>query len=527
MACRALVVRIAFRCAGALFTGAVLLTYCGAAAAAGGRAALTPRQQALHVLDRLAFGPRPGDVDRVVAMGVDRYIDQQLHPESIPESPAVAKQLAAMPTLQLGPETILARDVWPGRGADVAALIARKRQIDHDVNAQRYLRAVESPRQLQEVMVDFWFNHFNVFCCDKGVIVRPLLGSYELQAIRPHVLGRFRNLLGATAHHPAMLTYLDNSFNIVHRNEGGDARPRGLNENYARELMELHTLGADGGYAQADVMALARILSGWRLPPPNDIGRGTHGFYFDAAAHAPGDKRFLGRVIAAGGEREGEQALDMLAASPATARHIAFQLAQYFVADDPDPRLVDLLARRFAETGGDIRAVLTTLFHSAAFWQPANVGNKFKTPYQYVISAIRATGQPIADGAFVGEQVAAMGEPLYGKATPDGYKNTAAAWLSPDALIQRIVFADRLAAGQLPLQRPFAGVMPAKPTGGAPALAAMPVSAKGPPGEPVDEAALRATLDGLFSAHTLGTVAREQGALRSAMLLASPEFMMR
>ena len=451
----------------------------------------------------------------MLAMGIDHYIDMQLHPESVPEDPTLAQQLAALGTLKLDPEDILAHDIRPEAGAnggsDKDTLKARREAIDREAIDQRYLRAIESTRQLQEVMVDFWFNHFNVFCCSKGLFVRPLVGSFELEAIRPHVLGRFRDLLGATAHHPAMLVYLDNERNIVRRGEG-DAQ-RGLNENYAREVMELHTLGADGGYTQGDVMSLARILSGWRLPPPNHVEQGKHGFYFDATVHAPGTKTFLGQVIAEGGEAEGERALDMLARSPATARHIAYQLAQYFVADEPDPALVELLARRFTETDGDIRAVLAALFKSPEFWQPAAIGDKFKTPYEYVVSAIRATGQPVSDGVLVGDQVTAEGERLYGKMTPDGYKNAATAWLSPDAMTERIIFANKLASGRLPLARPFDA------------------SGHDPQhdyhGEPVDEATVKASLDGIFSQHTLDTVARAKGPLRAALLLASPEFMMR
>lgn len=478
-------------------------------------APLTPRQQALHVLDRLAFGPRPGDVDRVLAVGVDRYIDQQLHPETIPEAPEVAEQLAAMTTLDLDPAQILASDV--GLKPDVdgvvntdakLALHNRRDQIEQEAIEQRVLRATASTRQLQEVMVDFWFNHFNVFCCEYPAQLQVLVGSYEQRAIRPYVLGKFRDLLGATAHHPAMLVYLDNTRNAVHAdrdNAGGDAA--GLNENYARELMELHTLGVDGGYTQDDVMALARILSGWRLPPAKDLDDDGHGFYFDAASHAPGDKRFLGRTISAGGESEGEEALDMLARSPATAHHIAFELAQYFVSDDPDPALVAMLAKRFLDSDGDIGAVLNALFHSDPFWQAANDGNKFKTPYQFVVSALRATGQPVFDDAGVAQIIAKMGERIYGMATPDGYKNTADAWLSPDAVTDRAEFAIRLASGAYPFLRP-----PSQQQGR---------------GQPADAGRLQKTLDGLFTPHTLAVAGAASGPMQSALLLSAPEFMMR
>ncbi len=473
-----------------------------------------------HVLNRLAFGPRPGDVDHVISMGTDHYIQEQLHPEAIEEDPVVTNALDAMPTLDFDGGEILARDFRPRplpkndhEAAEIAALRDRRLQIDREAVAQRFVRAVASRRQLQEVLVDFWFNHFNVFCCDKSL--RPLVGSFEQQAIRPHVLGRFRDLLGATAHHPAMLIYLDNVRNVAPGRRGPG--PHGLNENYARELMELHTLGADGGYTQGDVMALARVLSGWGMPPAVGTTQSVHGFYFDASAHESGDKRFLGEVIPAGGQEEGEKALDMLARSPATAHHIAFELAQYFVTDDPDPTLVATLAQRFQTTDGDLREVLSALFQSSRFWDPTVSGAKFKTPFQFVVSAIRACGIDRPDGWRIGQIVAGMGERLYANPTPDGYKNTADAWRSPDALHRRITFAHALAAGSV-------RIASAQDADGVVEDAAM---SRPRPGQPIAEAALRATLEGLFEPRTLAIADGQKEPLSSAVLLASPEFMVR
>src|SRR5262249_50612288 len=230
------------------------------------------------------------------------------------------------------------------------------------------------------------FNHFNIFG-NKG-FVRLWVGAYEAGAIRPHALGKFRDLLLATARHPAMLFYLDNSSNSAPGSQGPSGRELRLNENYARELMELHTLGVDGGYSQDDVVALARILTGWGLARPNQKPPDGTGFLFDAARHDNEPKRLLGHEITASGEAEGVEAIDLLARHPATAHHIAFKLVQYFVADQPPSALVDRVAARFRETDGDIRAVLQTLFASPEFRN--GIGTKYKTPYRFVLSAVRA-----------------------------------------------------------------------------------------------------------------------------------------
>jgi len=457
----------------------------------------------LHVLDRLAFGPTAADVEHVKAIGIDRYIAEQLDPDSIPEMPELAARLGGLETLKLDPVQLFA-EYGPLRAAgdmkpspdDQKARRQHARLILEQAQAARIWRALYSPRQLQEVMVDFWYNHFNVFA--NKALDRLWIGAYEADAIRPHALGRFRDLLGATAHHPAMLFYLDNAQNAAPGSKGLNGREAGINENYARELMELHTLGADGGYTQDDVVALARILTGWGLARPAALPPSGSGFVFYPARHDNGDKHFLGQDIAAGGEAEGEAALDLLAKSPATARHIALELAQYFVADQPPAALVDRLAARFQESDGDIKAVLKSLFASREFRD--STGAKYKSPYRFVLSAARAAGVTVDNPKPLLAAMARLGQPLYGCATPDGYRDTEAAWLSPDASLLRVNFAKTLAAGNVPV-------------------------AEG--AKPVDAAPLLATLGAGLSGKTRAAVKAAQPELQAALMLGSPDFMRR
>jgi uncharacterized protein (DUF1800 family) len=479
---------------------------CAALLAAPVHAALTPEQQAAHVLNRLAFGPKPGDIERVAQMGVKRYIEDQLDPQSIDYPPALAQRLLALEAPHRSAGAAMAEFVELRREArsDEPGARERRRQrqetIEREIAQARLLRAVDSPRQLEEVLVEFWFNHFNVFS-GKGN-VKPLVASYERDAIRPHVLGSFRALLGATAKHPAMLSYLDNAASSAPRPAGANGRQRGLNENYARELMELHTLGADGGYTQKDVTELARMLTGWTFDQKALIGA-NETFRFDRRRHDQGSKQWLGRTIAPSGRLEGEYALDVLAVHPSTARRLSFKLAQYFVQDAPPPALVERMARVWLDSGGELRAVLRTLFASEEFMAPAALGAKFKTPLRFVISAARASGTPVTN---VGPLLGAMrqlGMPLYGCQTPDGYKNTEEAWLNPDALSRRIAFATSLAAGRLPVGP----------------------GAMQPKAEPLDATRLQAALGPLVSARTRELAAAQPDALRPALLLGSPDFM--
>ena len=328
-----------------------------------------------------------------------------------------------------------------------------------DLREAKLYRALYSNRQLEEVLTDFWFNHFNVFE-GKGQD-RALLASYERDAIRPHVLGKFKDLLLATARHPAMLYYLDNwesmspdVFQIgpFASGQSGPAQflarqAHGLNENYGRELLELHTLGVNGGYTQQDVIAVARCFTGWTIRAPNQKPE----FVFAAFMHDTGAKVVLGHTIGAGGgEQDGLAVIDILAHHPSTARFISTQLARRFVADDPPPALIERMARTFTKTDGDLRAVLETMFASREFSSEGAWQAKIKSPLEIVVSAARALNADTADSFALVQKVADMGEPLYAKEAPSGYKDTAEAWLSTANVMARIGFVDALVHGQIP-----------------------------------------------------------------------------
>ncbi|WP_293779312.1 DUF1800 domain-containing protein [uncultured Oxalicibacterium sp.] len=469
--------------------------------------------QTVHVLNRLAYGPRPGDIEQVNRMGVMRYIDQQLQPERIPLPQELEQRLQALdvaqaPAGQTVADYVNARKTARENANDENA--KAQERINRQTAEARLIRAIDSPRQLQEVMVDFWFNHFNVFAGKD--LVRPLIASYERDAIRPYALGHFRDLLGATAKHPAMLFYLDNWLSVVDQPEETDKpnkKRTGLNENYARELMELHTLGVDNGYTQQDVTALARILTGWTFNR-QALMQNNQMFVFDARRHDQGVKQWLGMSISPQGQVEGEQALDHLASSPATARHLSQELAQYFVSDTPPPALVKRMAQRYLQTDGDIREVLRTLFHSKEFMDAANIGNKYKTPYQYVISSLRATGISVTNVQPILNNLNQLGMPLYGCQTPDGYKNTQEAWLNPDALTRRITYAGDLGSGRL-IQR----LQQTEQT---------PDAAKSKPQAP-DADALLQTLGNSIGEKTRAVIDMQAPPLRAALILGSPDFM--
>ncbi len=471
--------------------------------------AATDATQALHLLNRLGYGPRPGDVERVVQMGAQRYIEEQLHPERLALPSTLDQRLQAHDTTRLSQRELIqrfreAKRAGKGDGEDGNAM---RRELVQSVSQQaveaRLLRALYSPRQLEEVMVDFWFNHFNVFS-GKG-LDRVLVGVYEREAIRPFVLGRFRDLLGATAHHPAMLFYLDNWLSTAPGTPAHGGGQGGLNENYARELMELHTLGVDAGYTQQDVTALARMLTGWTFDPR--IRSGSSIFRFDPRRHDGGSKRWLGQAVEARGQAEGEWALDVLARHPSTARHLGLKLARFFVSDQPPQALVDRLARRFSETDGDIRAVLAALFSSAEFLAPSVRGVKFKTPYEFALSALRAADVPVAEAHQIQKQLQQLGMPLYGCPTPDGYAHVESAWLNPDAMTRRVNLATVVGSGRWP--------PPAEGSGGR------------ADGRPLDAQALLATLGPAISPGTRQAALESAPALRAALLLGSPDFMRR
>ena len=458
-------------------------------------AALGEPDKALHALNRLAFGPAPGDIQRVQAEGVDNWINRQLHPESIFQSAGLQQALQDLQTFRLSPAEMFRTYGAPSvQGLEANAKKEAKRDtrvlVQDEAQQQRLWQAIYSPRQLQEVLLAFWANHFSVFIGKS--LTRLWVSDLENTAIRPRVLGRFRDLLGAVAQHPAMLFYLDNWRN----------RRDAINENYGRELMELHTLGATGGYSQQDVVALARALTGWTIDQRGMRQGSPHAFVFDARMHDRQAITLLGQPLPGSGQQRGEAALDMLARHPATAKRIAFKLAQWFVADQPPADVTDALAAAFTRSDGDLRVVMQTLVRHPRFWSAASQRTKFKTPYGFVVSAIRATGGPANNPAALIAALKQLGQPLQGCLTPDGYKATADAWMASDALLTRIDFATRLGAGRLPLAGP----------GQANAA-------------PVNAQQLIRTLGNTFSPATLQTVQGLPAAQRAGALLGSPDFM--
>ena len=566
------------------------------------------RLAAAHALDRLAFGARPGDRERVERMGVDRWIDLQLHPERIDER-ALEERLARFRALELGGQELLARyptrpllqDVsrgerpMPGdpslraiyedqlageQGAEagatgpavtleeladlpaaerlrrllalppsvrlellreargparrrlldglepeerdlLAALESPRRALAEQAAQARLLRDVNAERQLLEVMTDFWLNHFNVYA-EKGPD-RWLLVELERDVLRAHALGRFRDLLGATARSPAMLFYLDNWLSAGPSSLRARRHPgAGLNENYARELLELHTLGAEAGYTQRDVVEVARCFTGWTIERPFKEGR----FVFDPRMHDPGDKLLLGHRIAPGGEQEGEEVLDLLARDPRTARRIALKLAERFVSDDPPDALVERLARRFTASDGDVRAVLVELFHAPEFWDPSSRRAKLKTPLELVVSAARASGAEVEDAGALAAALGRMGMPLYGMATPNGWAWTAAAWGGPGALLERFAFARALATNRLPGVR----VAPGQLAGGEPAAAPEAAQARLEEGllaGEVSRSTHAAVAEALADPRRRPRPGGDPLELAVALLLSSPEFQRR
>jgi uncharacterized protein (DUF1800 family) len=537
-------------------------------------AKLSEDQRVLHVLNRLGFGARPGDVERVKAMGLDNYIAQQLFPEKIDDSaseaklqnlgalrmtnaelyekypqpgqllkqlqkrgdlPAelaaardnrvkgganavpnanAAKTVEAMTGETQGPEAAKAND--PAKNNAPANNVAaspmdnpeyRKAVREYfmennlrpaqfltgELQMSRILRATYSERQLQEVMVDFWTNHFNVFA-GKGAD-RWLLISYDRDTIRPHTLGKFYDLLLADAQSPAMLFYLDNFQSVSPDAQlGPQQRPgtargplaqfrmsnnpqqqrpqqqqqrRGINENYARELMELHTLGVDGGYTQKDVQEVARCFTGWTIFAPRGAGAAAQAvmngrladrlrtdagkFYFNPRAHDDGEKIVLGHKIpAGGGAKDGLMVLDIVAHHPATAKFIATKLVRHFVSDDAPPALVDRVAQTFLKTDGDIREVLKAIFFSPEFNSADAYRAKVKRPFELAISAVRTLGADTNGGPQMHQWIARMGQPLYGFQTPNGYSDVAENWVNTGALLERMNFALSLASNRIP-----------------------------------------------------------------------------
>jgi len=523
----------------------------------------------VHVLNRLGFGAVPGDVDRVRRIGLEKYIDQQLRPETIPDQGMTAR-LASLDTLTLNSRELAEDYFMPAQMAqrrarqqaaaqpsesatgkrdartpEQAQMMQAQRQVFADLAQQKILRAIYSERQLNEVLVDFWFNHFNVFA-GKG-LTRNYLTEYERDAIRPHVLGKFRDLLEATAKNPAMLFYLDNwqsaapegariaAPNTRNRANPSNPRrpfrrpgqigtlppqrtvadlppnaqnrkPRGLNENYARELMELHTLGVDGGYTQKDVQEIARAFTGWTIANPRQGG----GFVFDPRMHDDGEKIVLGHKIkAGGGEHDGKDVLDILASHPSTARFIATKLARRFVADEPPPSLIDRAAERFRDTKGDLREVVRTIVTSREFFAPEAYRAKVKTPFEFVASAARATEADSLNAMPLVQTMRELGMPLYQCQPPTGYADRAEAWVNTGALLNRMNFAVALTEGRV--------------RGARPPLPSREQSVEVARDEIVDQ-----VLAGDLSSSTRETVAKASRPSQAvALLLGSPEFQRR
>jgi uncharacterized protein (DUF1800 family) len=324
-----------------------------------------------------------------------------------------------------------------------------QQMVARDLMEAKLLRAIYSSRQLEEVLDDFWFNHFNIFL-DKGAD-RYMVTEYEHAVIRPHVLGKFRDLLEATAKSPAMLFYLDNWQSVgpevpQPRGAGNRAR-RGLNENYGRELLELHTLGVDGGYTQKDVTEVARCFTGWTIDQPQRGGT----FLFNQRMHDKGEKTVLGvKIPAGGGMEDGDKVLDIVARHPATAHFISKKLAMRFVADDPPPSLVDRMAQTYLKSDGDVRAVLKTMFDSKEFWSVGAYRSKMKSPLEMVASAVRLVNGDVDYAFALVNQVAQLGQPLYRKQEPTGYSNSGQEWLNSAGLLARMNFALQLADNRVP-----------------------------------------------------------------------------
>ena len=386
---------------------------------------------ALHLLSRAGYGPRPGDVARVLAMGPTKWIEEQLAPGPDPE---LDTRLAGYTTLGLPVSRVLALVAADPRAATV---------VTDELAFSRILRAVHGRNQLQEVLTDFWFNHFNVFVNDG--FTRYSITSYERDAIRPHVLGRFRDLLAAASLHPAMLYYLDNYLNTATRRVNGRL-VSGLNENQGRELLELHTVGVDAGYTQADVIGASRCLTGHGI---DNLTAGGN-YVFRAAGHDDDAKQVFGLAVpSGGGSSDVEKLFDHLAAHPATARFLSRKLAERFVSDTPSDAVVDRLADVFLRTGGDLAAVVRALFGSAEFWAEAFSTRKPRTPLEQVAGVLRAAGAEVQSPRAARQALSDMGAPVYACNPPTGYSNRGADWLNPSSHLHRMNFALDVAAGAL------------------------------------------------------------------------------
>lgn len=426
---------------------------------------LAEGQKIIHLLSRTSFGANGEEVAKVTRMGISPYLEEQLHPERIPD-PLVEEKLKGLKTIRLSAKDLF--ELYPPpnqakkQGITISAQMEGPRYVILELQQARLLRAVYSRRQLYEVMVDFWTNHFNVFAA-KGAD-RWLVTSYDRDTIRPHALGKFKDLLLATAQSPAMLFYLDNWLSAAPIATAGEVRPktnggirRGLNENYARELMELHTLGVDGGYTQKDVEEVARCFTGWTIRRP----RGEAEFRFEPRMHDSGEKTVLGtRIPAGGGMEDGKKVIDLLARHPSTGRFIAAKLVRRFVTDEPPPSLVKQAAEAFRQSDGDIKSVLRAIVSAPDFYSAQTIRAKVKKPLEFVASALRAVDAETDGSVPLLRYLARMGEPLFLSQPPTGHPDVGASWISPDTLLTRMNFVFDLAGNRIPGTRASRDVDP-------------------------------------------------------------------
>jgi len=610
---------------------------------------MTEHERALHALNRLTFGPRPGDLEYVLGMGVDHWIDQQLNPDQIPNNASDARiggfrtlRMQSKDLVQTFPTNGMIKDaadgkrppivdpiqaglweIWVARYRDqqkpvatppptpptpeeqaaqraavqdvakhVAQLLLslpREKRMStlmqlpisdrlafagnlpgdlrdklladfspqdkevyfamnspinvviSELQQAKILRAIYSERQLQEVMTDFWFNHFNIFVNKDADSY--LVTSYERDVIRPHALGKFQDLLVTVAKSPAMMVYLDNWLSMGPNSPAAGGKPgqpqpsgRGLNENYGRELMELHTVGVNGGYTQKDVTEVARVFTGWTVGP---LEQGAV-FAFDPRKHEPGPKTVLGQTIPPTGQNEGLQVLEMLAANPKTAQFVCTKLARRFVADDPPASLVQQMADTFLSSDGDIREVLRTMFRSKEFWSPTVYRKKVKTPLEFAVSVARATSADVQNPMQMVQSIAAMGMPLYQKLPPTGYSTSADAWMSSAALLDRLNFATSLMNNNQPgikvdplrvlalglfARARKEDIVPVNTTGGTDAAVALIQDALigGDVSKSTQSAIQQQLVDPQTSAHVLDDPAKTLGLI-VGLTLGSPEF---
>jgi uncharacterized protein (DUF1800 family) len=484
-------------------TGVAAQTVVAPAIATSQHRELPADQQIIHALSRLTFGPKPGDVLEVRAIGLDKWIDQQLHPERIDDS-AIEAFVSRYPTINRDQNDLLRQYAEQQRerrearrdradssmtGADSIAMRRElqqrfnlTRQVVTQLQSSRVARAVASERQLQEVMTDFWHNHFSVFA-QKGPPEAYYLTDFDRNVIRPRALGKFRDLLGAVAQSPAMLFYLDNARSMadsgrptlaadgrlrlapparggraalrqsmrisqeMQRQQQAQRRRGGLNENYGRELLELHTLGVDGGYSQQDVINVARAFTGWTIRPPQQGG----GFIFRPQVHDAGEKIVLGHKLAGGrGMEDAQDVLDILARSPVTARFISTKIVRRFVSDIPPKALVDRAAQVFLKTDGDIREVVRTIVTSPEFFSQQAFRSKVKSPFEVVVSAMRALNARPDSTPRTAQVIAYLGQPIFGHQAPNGWPETGESWMNTGAILNRINFGMAAAAGRLP-----------------------------------------------------------------------------